>query len=565
VTNERPDVLVVGLGAAGGVIAGEMAKAGARVVALDKGADLGDEDFYLKHDEIKYFTRGAIVPRMETDPMTWRPNENVEAEVLPWAAGLLGVGDPFQIPPSIGTGGGTLHWGGLEWRHREADFRVRSTVVERFGEGVLPEDTTLVDWPVTYQDLEPYYDRVEWEIGICGQAGNVQGEQVPGGNPFEAPRRRGYPMPPLKPGPADQQFRVACTRLGYHPFPLAAAIASEPFHGRNACVYCGFCHGFPCHVGAKSSSHVTSVAEGRATGNLSVVPFARVYRVNRGSDGRVQGVSYFGTDRQSHEIEADVVVLATYAFENARLLLASGMNASRQVGRHVMVHNYGWFTCVLPEATNPFMGTLVSGSAIDDFTSERVPDNDEGVIWGSPIISFPDDTQPIEAVHNLPPRVPRWGRDFKGWLAQNYRRLYKIYSETSTLPSRQYYCDLDPNVTDQFGQPALRITHDWTELDRKNVEYFMKVKRRIGEEMGMVEFWHDPPDPRYHVSVHDVGTHRMGEDPSASVVDTYGEVHECKGLYALGGGQFPSLPSYNPTQTIQALAFMTAEHLQGKP
>lgn len=560
---QRPDVLVVGLGASGGIIAGELAKAGAKVLALDKGPHYQTDDFYLKQDEIKYFSRGAIVPSMETDPITWRRNSESEAVVLPWAAGLLGVGDPFQIPPSIGTGGGTLHWGGLQWRHREADFRMRSAVTDRFGEGALPEDTTVEDWPLSYQDLEPYYDQVEWGTGVSGRAGNIRGRLVHGGNPFEAPRQRDFPMPPLRQSPTDALFTEACTRLGFHPFPLAAAIASVPFRGRSECVYCGFCHGFPCHVGAKSSSRVTSIKEGLETGNLEIVPFARVYRINRDSNGgRVAGVSYFGTDRRSYDVEVDAVVLATYALENARLLLASGVNANGQVGQHLAIHNYGWFTCVLPEYTNPFMGTLVAASAVDDLTSELIPHNDEGVIWGSPIISFPDDTQPIEAVHNLPPRVPRWGPDFKTWLVENYRRLYKMYSITSTLPSRQFYCDLDPHVADDYGQPALRITHDWTELDRRTVNYFLEVKRRIGEEMGMVEHWADVPDPRYHLSVHDTGTHRMGEDPDTSVVNVYGEVHECTGLYAVGGGQFPTLPSYNPTETIQALAFLSAEHLK---
>lgn len=561
---QRPDVLVVGLGAVGGIIAGELAKSGANVLALEKGSHYQPDDFYLKHDEIKYFTRGAIVPSMETDPITWRPNRESQAVVLPWAAGLLGVGDPFQIPPSIGTGGGTLHWGGMQWRHREADFRMRSAVVERFGEGVLPEDTNLVDWPLTYADLERYYDQVEWGTGVSGQAGNIGGTVIPGGNPFETPRQRGYPMPPLQQSATDKLFAEACTRLGYHPFPVAAAIASEPFKGRNACVYCGFCHGFPCHVGAKSSSRVTSIEEGLATGNLTIVPFARTYRVNRDSTGkRVTGVSYFGSDHQSHEIEADTVVLSTYVLENTRLLLASGINGNGQVGQNLCIHNYGWFTCVLPEPTNPFMGTLVAASAIEDLTSERVPDNDEGVIWGSPIISFPDDTQPIEAVHNLPPTLPRWGRNFKSWLQDNYRHLYKMYSITSTLPSKQFYCDLDPTVKDGYGQPALRITHNWTQYDRNSVNYFMKVKRRIGQEMEMVESWEDRPDPRYHVSVHDTGAHRMGEDPATSVVNVHGEVHECAGLFAVGGGQFPTLPAYNPTETIQALAFLTADHLKG--
>jgi gluconate 2-dehydrogenase alpha chain len=557
--NSRVDAIVVGLGAAGGLVATELARAGMKVVGLEKGRFYKQIDFKTKFDEIRYYCRSDIVPRMATDPLTWRPREGVEALVLPWASNKLGLGDPFQIPPSIGTGGGTMHWGAASFRFREQDFRMRSSIVERFSESALPKDNTLADWPIDYQTLEPYYDRVEWELGVGGLPGNVNGQVIPGGNPFESPRSRGYPMPPLSRAAADYPFVQACSRLGYHTFPTPAAIATVNYKGRSACVNCGFCHGYPCHVGAKISTHELIESAVRETKNLEVRPFARAFRINRTPAGAIEGVSYFDSEGEVVDLEADKVFLGCYAFENSRLLLVSGINRNGQVGKHLMVHNYGWFTGVMPDRTNPFMGSLQCGSVLDDLTSELIPDNEEGVLWGSPITTWTGDMQPLETVHNIPPHVPRWGLKFKEWMQANYLRLFKMYSQHGSLPSLASYCDLDPKVKDLLGQPALRITHDWTDHDRKAVEYFMKIKRRIAQEMGMLETWEDSPTPAYHVTTHDVGLHRMGLDPTQSVVDPFGEVHECKGLYAIGGGMFPTNPAYNPTETIMALAYRTAD------
>lgn len=560
----RIDAIVVGLGAAGGVIASELARKGLKVVGLDKGAFYKLQDFASKFDEIRYYCRSAIVPRMATDPVTWRRNANEEARVLPWASNALGLGNPFQIPPSIGTGGGTIHWGGASFRFREADFRMRSLIERRFGGKALPEGHTLVDWPIGYADLEPYYDRVEWELGVAGTAGNIKGELQKGGNPFDAPRKRGYPMPPLARHASEKPFVEAAKSLGYHPFPTPAAIATVPFKGRPACTNCGFCHGYPCHTGAKITTHEVVEAAVRETGNLEVVPHARVFRVDRGRDGRASGVAYFDSNGRAIELKAPIVVLSAYAFENARLLLASGINGNGHVGRHLSIHNYGWFTGLLPEPVNPYMGSLQSGSAIDDLTSELIPDNDEGVVWGSPINTWTGDMQPIEVVHGLPAHVPKWGLGFKTWMRDSFRRLTRMYTQHSTLPMPAAYCDLDPVVKDVFGQPALRITHDWTDHDRRHAEYFMKVKRRIAKEMGMTEWWEDSLTPNYHVSVHDSGLTRMGADPRNSVTKPDGELHEVAGLYACGGGQFPTLSAYNPTETIFALAYLTADAISAQ-
>ncbi|HEV2033420.1 MAG TPA: GMC family oxidoreductase [Candidatus Dormibacteraeota bacterium] len=560
-----PDAIIVGLGSAGGVLAERLTSAGMRVLALDKGPDYTQDDFEIKHDEIRYYQRNAIVAGVGTDPVTWRATANDVARVLPWSAGPLGIDEPLYGLPSIGTGGGTLHWGCAAYRFREADFTMRSSIEERFGHSALPKDTTIEDWPIRYSDLEPHYDRVEWEQGVSGKAGNLSGEIQSGGNPFEAPRARDYPMPPLRACAGDHRFVEACVRLGYHPFRQPVAINSTEYRGRPACVYCGFCHGYPCHVKAKSTTQVTSVPAARATGNLEVRPFSRVFAIQRtGRSNRVAGVSYFDSGGRVHEVQAEFVFLTAYALENVRLMLVSGINENGQVGRNFMTHNFGWFASVLDEWTNPFMGPFNSSSAIDDATSELVPDNDAGVLWGSPIISVTGDLQPIEAFHLMPAHAPRWGKEFKEWLRGNYRRLHRMYSQTTNFPSPRHYCDLDPNVKDKWGQPALRITHDWDPHDVHAVELLGAIKARISKEMGALDSWQDSPRPPYHLSTHDVGVHRMGEDPARSATDVYGEVHECPGLFAVGGGQFVTYGGYNPNETIQALAYWSAEGLLGK-
>jgi gluconate 2-dehydrogenase alpha chain len=559
---ESYDAIVVGLGVVGAAIAGDLAAAGARVLGLEKGADHQDADFEFKQDELRYHVRGDLLPLMDTDPLTWRANGSQTAALLPWAAGGYGRQNPLNLPPSTGTGGGSVHWTCIAWRFREADFRMRSAVEERFGRHALTDDVELADWPMSYAELEPYYDRVEWELGVCGQAGNVRGAIQPGGNALEAPRERGYPMAPLQRGAGDERFRAACERLGMHAFPTPMAINSQEYQGRPACVACGWCHGYPCHVGAKLDTRLTCLEKGRASGNLEIRPHARVFHVDRGAGGRrAEGVSYFDADGRRHHVRAPIVVLACYALENTRLLLASGVTGGGHVGRNFMTHNYAYVTGVLPEDVNPFMGPDGAGSTVDDFTSELIPDNDDGVVWGSPVLSYPGDLQPLAAAHTLPPTLPRWGAELKRWLAENYRRMHKMHAQTSSLPSRLHYCDLDPTVRDPFGQPALRITHDWTDYDARASEYFLAIKRRIAEAMGMVQWWEDPATPGYHLSTHEVGTHRMGDDPRASAVNRFGETHECAGLFALGGGQFPTLATYNPTETIQALAFYTSDHL----
>jgi gluconate 2-dehydrogenase alpha chain len=237
---EKTDVVIVGVGAAGGILAAELGKAGMKVVGLERGPRLTTQDFN-PHDELRYFQRQDLRPNVKRQPITWRPTD-ARATPIP----LQNYGNQ--------AGGGTVHYGAVSWRMHEDDFQARSHTIDRYGAAAIPVDSSLADWPLSYADLEPYYDRAEYELGVSGKAGNVQGRKIEGGNVFEAPRKRDYPLPPLLDDQAGIWFNAAANKLGYHPFPTPRAIVSQPYNGRPACTYCGFCQAFGCHVGAKSSS-----------------------------------------------------------------------------------------------------------------------------------------------------------------------------------------------------------------------------------------------------------------------------------------------------------------------
>src|SRR6185437_11219795 len=196
---EKTDVVIVGVGAAGGILAAELSKAGMKVIGLERGPRLKTADFD-PHDELRYFQRQELRPDPKRQPVTWR-----------------------------------LH---------EDDFRARSRTIERYGAAAIPENLSLIDWPLSYGELEPYYDRAEYELGVSGKAGNLQGNKIDGGNVFEAPRRRDYPLPPLRPDQSEIIFEEATRKLGYHPFSTPRAIISEPYNNRPGCTYCGFCQAF---------------------------------------------------------------------------------------------------------------------------------------------------------------------------------------------------------------------------------------------------------------------------------------------------------------------------------
>jgi gluconate 2-dehydrogenase alpha chain len=556
---EKTDVVIVGVGAAGAILAAELSRAGMKVLGLERGPRLKTADF-KPLDELRYFQRQDLRPNVKTQPVTWRPNPNVTARPLD----VLNYGNQ--------AGGGTVHYGSLSWRMHEDDFRARSATVERYGESVIPTDSSLVDWPLSYADLEPHYERAEYDLGVSGHAGNLMGRIVTGGNPHESPRARDYPLPPLLLDQCAYLFEGATKELGYTPFPSPRAILSQPYNGRPACTYCGFCQSFGCHVGAKSSTLVTKLPEADATGNFELVTGAMVYRVNSDNSGRVTGVAYYGLDGSENTVEADLVILSTFIYDNTRLLLLSktakfpdGLaNSSGQLGKHLMTHLHSRVQVAFDDRhVNIYMGPSAQKNSIDDFNSDHFDHKDLGFIRGAQISAAPVALEggPIGATGmNSPPGVPHWGAGYRDFLAQYYTRHTAIAGQIEDLPYPYETIDLDDHVRDAWGLPAPRLTYDWRRPNElKRTDYITARMMEIGRAMGGAKVWPAPYSPGTPGGHHEGGT-RMGSDPKNSVVNRYGQSWDIPNLFIIGSSTFPTMGcGFNPTLTIQALAYMSAD------
>src|ERR1700758_4715749 len=417
---EKTDVVIVGVGAAGGILAAELGKAGMKVIGLERGPRLTTQDFD-PHDELRYFQRQDLRPNIKRQPITWRPNANAPANPIP----VQNYGNQ--------AGGGTVHYGAVSWRLHEDDFRARSSTIERYGAAAIPENSSLVDWPLSYAELEPYYDRAEYELGVSGKAGNLQGDKIDGGNVFESPRRRDYPLPALTPDQSGVLFDAGAKKLGYHPFSSPRAILSRPYHDRPGCSYCGFCQSFGCHIGAKSSILVTKLPEADATGNFKLLTSVMCYRVNSDNSGRVTGVSYYGPDGSDHTIEAELVILAPFIYDNTRLLLLSktskfpnGLaNSSGQVGKNLMAHiGTRVFVAFDDRYVNVYMGPNAQKHSLDDFNADNFDHSGLGFIRGSQvaIATANQEGGPIGTALGMEPPhgIPRWGGAYRDFFAKYF-------------------------------------------------------------------------------------------------------------------------------------------------
>jgi len=555
--NEKADVVIVGVGAVGAIMAAELGKAGMRVIGLERGPRHQTADF-AGQDELRYFQRQDLRPNVKKTPITWRPNTRTRSS-------------PVRVQNyGAQVGGGTVHYGAVSWRFHEDDFRVRSQTIERYGVRAIPEDSSVIDWPLGYADLEPYYDRAEYELGVSGKAGNLQGRKIEGGNIFEAPRQREFPLPALVVDRSAQIFEEGAFTLGYHPFPTPRAIISQPYKGRPGCSYCGFCSTHGCHIGAKSSTLVTMIPQADATGNFKLITGAMCHRVNS-DDSRVRGVSYYGPDGSDNTIEAELVILSTYIYDNVRLLLLSktakfpaGLaNSSGQVGRHFMSHIGGRiFTVFDDRYVNMFMGPTAQKHTIDDLNADNFDHSGLGFIRGAQIsvqgANFDAGPIAVSTTMNTPTGVPSWGAPYRDFLARYFARNAALNAQTENLPYPDQMIDLDPDVRDQWGLPVPRITYDWRRPnERARVEYVLSKTEELGRAMGASKVWRANEGPGTPGG-HQQGGTRMGSDPKSSVVNRYGQSWDVPNLFILGGSTHPTIGGFNPTLTMEALAFWSA-------
>jgi gluconate 2-dehydrogenase alpha chain len=551
------DVVIVGLGAAGGVAALPLANAGLDIVGIEAGSRLTKRDF--APDEIRNNVRDwpFAVRKCATEVPTTR---RTRADTAVQRGGH---------PMMNGVGGTTLHYWAQSWRLNPWDFKVASETTRRYGASRIPSGSTVEDWPFGYEELEPFYDRIEHEIGVSGQAGNVRGQKNPRGNPFEGPRDRDYPMPALRwTGFLDRMADSART-LGWQPFPGPAAINSEAYQGRSGCMYHGHCNKGGCHVDAKNSPAVTTIPRAEATGRLKVVTHATVTKIETDNQGKITGVTYV-QDREEFFQPARFVFVSTYTYENVRLLLLSKSKAfpiglsnnHAQVGKHYLSHHQGaGVTALFPYDLHAWYGLPAQGVAVDEFADDNFDHGGLDFIGGGNMWVY-SDRRPISAASmGTFGRAPNWGSAWKSFVRENADRTNSAYIQKTTLPYADNYLDLDPVVTDPLGFPVIRITAEYKDNEIGLADYLQEKMERWYREAGAIEIVRSGLGGQMGVTTHAYGGTRMGDDPETNVVNRYGLSHEVPNLGVLGASVMGTSGARNPTLTAQALAWRTAEHV----
>lgn len=531
------DFVVIGSGAAGGIMAKELSVAGFSVVVLEQGGPgkYGHEQDYSKDELLNMYPPTAddrLMSDLKLQPNTFRPNDKVKAVLGNSRYGCV-------------LGGGTVTYGASSWRHLPYEFK------EATHEGTIA-GTGLVDWPISYEEIEPYYTKAEWELGVSGLRVD---------SPLFAPMSKPYPVPPLPEKASGALLKTAAGKLGLTVVPNVAAIISQPYQGRSGCISCGMCSGFGCQVKARSSTAVTMIPIAEKTGRCEIRTHSYVREISVDSNGRVTGAVYF--DAQKREIfqKAKAVVLSANGLETPRLLLLSksarfpdGLaNSSGVVGRYLMSGNsanaYGLFEHPL----NEYKG-IVSGAAILDY----VPSDPKRGFYGGGRMTARGQQEPIQFGQQV--RGPKWGAEYKKALREQANRLMTISSFITQLPLETNRVDLDPDVKDAWGLPAMRLTMTSHPDDVKCMQFFRQRSMEILQAAGAATVWADPVgDSRG--GAHSRGTCRMGNDPRTSVVDKYNRSHDVPNLFIVDGSSLVTGGRNHPTMTIQALAFHAADHL----
>jgi len=540
---EEFDVCVIGTGAGGGVMIEQLTAAGFRVVALQRGPFLTPSDF--DDDELRTVIRDEVFSPDQVETYRYDAKSPTETGKFNMTAHCVG--------------GTMTHWAAWSWRFRPDDFRVLSTDGPVAG-------ASLADWPITYDELEPFYERAEWEFGVAGDAA---------GNPFGSPRKKGYPNPAHPGRTASARVAQAARKLGYHPFPTPMAINSQPYGGRPECVYGGACQQYGCMIGAKATTLSVCIPKALASGKLDLRPNAMAREITLGKDGRARSVRYLDEKRAEHEVFARQIVVAGNAFGTPHLLLMStsgsfphGLaNGSGLVGRNLTLHHAAAVNFTIDEPARSF-AALETHVALDDL---HASDPKRGFIRGGVVAEFNMLVkQPLAfAFMGYPgyPATRTWGADLKDYL-RKFPRTVGTVGILEDLPMAENRVDLDPSVKDHFGLPAPRITHRQHPNDFVMNRWFTKRLLEIADAGGAVERW-VPEVPGLSLtdersaakgSAHFHGTCRMGDDPQRSVIDRWCRSHEVENLWIVDGSVFPTAGGYNPTLTILANAYRVADH-----
>ena len=548
------DIVLCGFGAVGTMIASIFTRAGLKVVALEAGPWRSQSEFVPDELGTGYWARAGMgAVKFNKEIPRWRKNEGEPTRDATFSLGKM----------VNAVGGSIMHYGAWLRRFHPHHYRMHSHILERYGKDALPEGCTLADWPISYAELEPYYERLEKLVGVAGDSA---------GNPF-VPQRTPLPMPPMRPYQLGNLFTDTTRAMGLHPYPVPVGANSVPYDGRPAASYITWANGMGPIDPARWHPTHRLVPETLATGNLDLRTGCRVTKVLTNPDGSANGVSYLDANGLERAQKARHVILSSYTWENLRLLFLSGDdkrqnglgNTGGQLGKHFMSKMMTDVRGSFPDRNfNLHTGPCYQCAIVDDYLSADFNGLEHGFIGGA-TLSAENQAAPIGmSMSKLPDDVPGWGSKYKTHL-KDWQRWGIVRIQPDNLPMQQNYVDIDPTHRDLsgLGMPKIRVTFDLRENEHRLAEYMEGKAEEVLEQMGATKTWRGNRFTGVGSS-HDMGGARMGDDPNASVVNRFLEVHDTPGLSVFGGAAFPSSPGINPTLAIWALTTWAADQLVEK-
>jgi choline dehydrogenase-like flavoprotein len=561
----RRSVIIVGSGAGGSVAAWQLVRAGHDVLILEKGRNLlpglgghGHIGSLFGNDEVKeqrFFENQD--PLLE--PRTARTQDEAARDVA-----RSFTGDVNDLPAVVG--GGTVHWDAKVPRFWRQDFKGLSAF------GPVP-GANVADWPLSYEELAPFYDAVERRLGVQGDLA-----RMPAATLAQAPRRHRFAMAPNPPMYGGSLLAEGARSLGYHPYPFPQAVNSRRFDGRPRCNSCGYCSGFGCPINARGGAAVSFLHHALRAG-ARLRPRCFVHRIDVSRDGRhVRGVSYLDRHGRRRRERADIVILAASAIETARLLLLSSTSAhprglgnrSGQVGRNLMFHHFSQAAAIFGETVHAWRGPSTTVT-LDDFVgpdfgdaakAAGVPYLKGGICEVGGTLTLLGEAKAYAGIGGV------WGHAHKdlmrgGTIRDHVAGISMIGEDLPQLANR---VDLDPAIRDVHGFPVPRITYSPHAHELAASAHYQPKLEAIcraapGATTGLAFDTNAPTAGLLPSTKHVMGTARMGASADSSVVDGFGRVHEVEGLVVADGSVFVSSGGFNPTLTIMALALRAARTL----
>lgn len=576
--NAKPkvDAVIVGMGWTGAILAKELTDAGLNVVVLERGADRDTQpDFaYPKVvDELEGSVHRRYLQSLAQETVTAR--HNLTSTAVPYRQ--MG-----SFKPGTGVGGAGSHWSGCHFRALPEDFKLRSNVEQRYGANFIPQDMSIQDFPVTYEDLEPHFDHFEYVCGTSGKAGVINGVKQLGGNPFEGSRSREFPLGPNPNYLGAEMFYKGAREMGWDPYPIPASNASGPYVNPYGCQMgpcnaCGFCSDYGCLNYSKASPNISILPVLRQRKNFELRTHAQVLKVNLDSDGKkATGVTYL--DAQGREVvqEADLVLLCAFSLYNVHLMLLSGIGIpyDPQTGEGTVGRNYSYQNLnrvVLffnkDVQANQFIGIGGAGTTMDNLNGNQLDNARAGFVGGGIIWARQPGAGPVRGI-NVPPGTPNWGTAWKQAASDAFRHSFYFEVQGACMSYKQHYLSLDPTYKDGFGRPLLRMTFDWHDNEVKASQFLVGKAMEMSKILNPTAMSGDAKKPGEHYNItkyqstHTCGGAIMGSDPKTSALNRYLQSWDVHNVFAIGANAFPQNNGYNPTGMVGALAYWSAKAIR---